>query len=112
MQFAKRDVSRILLAVCGIYPYSKQIMENLLRQTLIDTAVAFAHADGCALSNVSRRVKNDPNFFSRLSDTSKSFTARSFDEVMRWCADNWPQGKQMPLGLMKWIAETNYEVAA
>ena len=83
-------------------------MENLLRKTLIETGVAFAHADGCALSSVSRRVKNDPNFFSRLSDTSKSFTARSFDEVMRWCADNWPDGKQMPLGLMKWLADTGH----
>lgn len=84
-------------------------MEKELRKTLMETAVAFAKASDCAVSTVSRRVKNDPNFFSRLSDPTKSFTARTFDEVMRWCADNWPEGKQLPLGLMKWMAETGHQ---
>ena len=81
-------------------------MENELRFTLLETASAFAKACGCALSTVSRRVKNDAAFFSRIKDTSKTFTARTFDEVMFWFAENWPAEKQMPLGLMKWMAET------
>ncbi len=81
-------------------------MENELRNTLLDTAAAFAKASNCAVSTVGRRVKNDPNFFNRLSDPTNSFTVRTFDQVMRWCADNWPEGKQMPLGLMKWIVES------
>jgi hypothetical protein len=89
--------------------YGKQVMENELRKTLIEMGTAFAKASDCAVSTVSRRVKNDPNFFARLSDTTKSFTARTYDEVMRWCADNWPAGKQMPLALMKWVAETGHQ---
>ncbi|MBY3382184.1 hypothetical protein [Rhizobium laguerreae] len=86
-------------------------MENELRFTLLETASTFAKACGCALSTVSRRVKNDAAFFSRIKDTSKTFTARTFDEVMLWFAENWPAGKQMPLGLMKWMAETGYQRA-
>jgi hypothetical protein len=83
-------------------------MENELRKILLETAASFAKASDCAVSTVSRRAKNDPNFFARMEDTSKTFTARTFDEVMRWCADNWPEGKQLPLALMKWIDETGY----
>lgn len=85
-------------------------MENELRTTLLETASAFAKVSECALSTVARRVKNDSGFFDRIADPAKSFTARTYDEVMRWCADNWPAGKQMPLGLMKWIAETRHEM--
>lgn len=85
-------------------------MENLLRTTLIETATAFAKASDCALSSVGRRIKNDSGFFDRVADPTRSFTARTFDEVMRWCADNWPNGKQMPFGLMKWAADTGYEI--
>jgi hypothetical protein len=84
-------------------------MENQLRQILIETASAFAHADGCAVSGVGRRAKSDPNFFARLHDTTKTFTTRTFDEVMGWCATNWPTGKPMPLDLMRWMAETRYQ---
>ncbi|MDX0921794.1 hypothetical protein GOE04_11505 [Sinorhizobium medicae] len=86
-------------------------MENELRKTLLETAAAFAKASGCAVSTVGRRAKKDPNFFNRLADPEISFTARTFDEVMRWCADNWPAAKQMPLSLMKWIAETGHQPA-
>ncbi|WP_267550430.1 hypothetical protein [Rhizobium rhizogenes] len=81
-------------------------MENEFRTTLLETAAAFAKADGCALSTISRRVKNDAAFFTRIQDTSKSFTLRTFDEVMLWFADNWAEDKQMPLGLMRWIVDT------
>ena len=87
-------------------------MEKLLRSTLIETAGVFAANAGCAVSTISRQIKNDPNFFSRLADPTKSFTARTYDEVMRWFADQWPAGSQMPLGLMKWIAETGYVLEA
>jgi hypothetical protein len=84
-------------------------LETQLRKILIDMASAFALADGCAVSGVGRRAKSDPNFFARLQDTSKTFTARTFDEVMGWMASNWPAGKQMPLDLLRWMAETGYQ---
>jgi hypothetical protein len=83
-------------------------MENELRKILLDTACAFAKASDCAVSTVSRRVKNNPNFFSRIEDTTTSFTLRTYDEVMRWFASNWPEKKQLPLGLMKWMVDTSY----
>ncbi|MBB3385526.1 MULTISPECIES: hypothetical protein [unclassified Rhizobium] len=85
------------------------MMENELRKNLLVTAAAFARASNCAISTVSRRVKNNPNFFSRLQDPKNSFTARTYDEVMRWSVDNWPDGKQMPLELMGWMASAGYQ---
>ncbi|MGE8105172.1 hypothetical protein ACQKP1_15945 [Allorhizobium sp. NPDC080224] len=61
------------------------------------------------MSTVGRRAKKDPNFFNRLADHENTFTARTFDEVMRWCSDNWPAGKQMPFGLMRWMADTGHQ---
>jgi hypothetical protein len=84
-------------------------MENQLRKILLDTASAFALANSCAVSGVARLVKGDPNFFKRLNDTSKTFTARTFDEVMGKLASNWPTGKPMPLDLLRWMAETDYQ---
>lgn len=84
-------------------------MEKELRNTLLETAAAFAKARGCAISTVSKRVKNDPNFFARLHDAKGTFTVRTFDEVMRWCADNWPEGKPLPLVMMKWMADAGYQ---
>ncbi|WP_421413195.1 hypothetical protein [Agrobacterium tumefaciens] len=83
-------------------------MEKELRKILLETAAAFAKASNCAVSTVGRRAKSDPNFFNRLADPENSFTARTFDQVMRWCADNWPSDKQMPLALMKWASDTGY----
>lgn len=87
-------------------------MENELRENLLGTAAAFATANGCALSTIARRVKNNPNFFERIKSPKHSFTARTYDEVMCWFADNWLEGKQMPLGLMKWIVETGHKPEA
>ncbi|ASP84785.1 MULTISPECIES: hypothetical protein [Sinorhizobium] len=85
-------------------------MEQELRKILLNTAAAYAAAEACALSTISRRVKNDAAFFTRISQTDKSFTARTFDEVMHWFAENWPKEAQRPLELMKWIADTGFSV--
>lgn len=71
-------------------------MEAELRRSLRAVANAFAEANGCALSTVSRRCRNDSGFFHRLADPSKSFTARTFDEVMQWFSTNWPDGSEWP----------------
>jgi hypothetical protein len=76
-------------------------MENELRSNLLAVATAFAAAERCGLSTVSRRCRNDSGFFHRLFDESKSFTARTFDEVMRWFSDNWPDGADWPLSVCR-----------
>ncbi len=89
-------------------------MENELREALLEAAMAYGKAMNLAISGVSRRIKNNPHFFGGVADPTKSFTARTFDEVMLWFADNWPEGTERPFGLMKWINATGYkrEVAA
>jgi hypothetical protein len=74
-------------------------MESNLRQTLISLAVNFAGFEGCALSTVSRRCRNDSGFFHRLSDPTKSFTVRTFDEVVQWFSKNWPVESEWPSGV-------------
>ncbi|WP_028748005.1 hypothetical protein [Rhizobium mesoamericanum] len=78
-------------------------MENDLRKTLLATASAYSDLTGCATSTISRRVKNNASFLAGIADPSKSFTLRTYDEVMGWFAKNWPSDKQKPLGLMTWI---------
>lgn len=74
-------------------------MENELRHQLLAVSAAFAQAEQCGLSMVSRRCRNDSGFFHRLADESKSFTARTFDEVMRWFSEHWPDGHAWPEGI-------------
>ena len=81
-------------------------MEKVLRQSLLNTATVYAEASGCAISTVSRRVKNNAAFFKDIADPSKSFTARTYDDVMRWFARNWPEGKERPFELLMWIRES------
>ena len=76
-------------------------MENDLRSSLIAVAEAFAAAEGCALSTVSRRCRNDSAFFRRIADVGKSFTLRTFDEVMQWFSDNWPGDADWPIGVAR-----------
>jgi hypothetical protein len=81
-------------------------MENELRTILLETAQSYASVNACALSTVSRRCRNDSSFFVRIADPTKSFTARTFDEVMGWFDANWTAGKDKPFCLLKWKAET------
>ncbi|NYT33904.1 hypothetical protein [Rhizobium sp. WYCCWR 11128] len=78
-------------------------MEDELRAILLSTAEAYAAVARCGMTTVARRVKNNAAFFKRLSDPTTSFTARSFDEVMEWFADNWPRDCQRPLELLQWV---------
>lgn len=81
-------------------------MEAELRNILLSTANAYATAADCGITTVARRVKNNAGFFKGIANPSKSFTARTFDEVMRWFAKNWPDGKERPFELMKFMRES------
>jgi hypothetical protein len=105
------EKSFTLLHVTDFSVYGCQ-MENELRTILLETASSFANASECAMSTFSRRCRNDSGFFARITDPTKSFTARTFDEVMAWFEDNWPEGKDKPFRLIKWVAETRTSRAA
>ncbi|MGB3418748.1 MAG: hypothetical protein WBA36_18900 [Mesorhizobium sp.] len=77
-------------------------MENELRRILLETAALFASAEGCAVSTVGRRCKNDAKFFSRIAGAAQSFTVRTYDEVMAWLSVNWPDGHDKPRDLLLW----------
>lgn len=74
-------------------------MESHLRHIMLSIASRYAKDADCALSTVSRRCRNDSAFFDRISDTSKSFTVKTFDEVVAWFNANWPEGKAKPEAL-------------
>jgi len=71
-------------------------MENELRRHLLSVAAMYAAAAQCALSTVSRRCRNDSSFFERIADPSKSFTVKTYDEVIAWFRENWPDGAEEP----------------
>lgn len=81
------------------------MIENDLRQMLLSVASAYGSATDMALSSVSRRCRNDSGFFHRIADPTKSFTARTFDEVIQWFSENWPASVDWPAGIRRPSAE-------
>ena len=71
-------------------------MEEELRQNLIRCAAAFMAGRDVGLTTLGRLAAGDWRFFDRLSDDGKTFTARKYDEVMRWFSENWPAGAEWP----------------
>lgn len=71
-------------------------MEQELRENLLACARAFALARSIALPTVGRLAAGDWRFFDRLLDEDKSFTARKYDEVIRWFSVNWPETAVWP----------------
>lgn len=57
-------------------------------------------AKGLEISTVSQRAAGDWRFFDRIVD-GKSFTARTYDRVMEWFAQNWPSDAPWPEGVRR-----------
>lgn len=72
-------------------------MQNVLRSNLLNCASAFAEARRIKLSTLGRLAANDGPFFHRLRDTSKTFTAKKYDEVVAWFDVNWPAEAAWPV---------------
>ena len=71
-------------------------MERELASHLQALARAYANATGLKISTIARHAANDWRFFDRLDDPECTFTARKYDEIVRWFASNWPQNKRLP----------------
>ncbi len=71
-------------------------METELRSNLLACASAYAEARSVSLSTIGRLAAGDWRFFDRLDDDGKTFTARKYDEVIRWFSDRWPEGATWP----------------
>ncbi|GLI23458.1 hypothetical protein GGQ86_003007 [Xanthobacter flavus] len=70
-------------------------MEHELRAHLRACAEAYATATGRKLTTVAKLAAGDWRFFDRIAD-GKTFTARTYDEIMRWFSTNWPEGTPWP----------------
>ena len=82
-------------------------MEPELRANLFACAHAYAAGRKLELVTVARLAAGDWRFFERLDD-GKTFTARKYDDVIRWFDANWPEGADWPESVAKpdHLAET------
>ena len=71
-------------------------MEEQLRQNLILCASAFVERRSLGFATLGRLAAGDWRFFDHLSKDTKTFTARKYDEVMRWFHLNWPPAAVWP----------------
>lgn len=71
-------------------------METELRSNLMACASAYAEARKVKLATLGRLAAGDWRFFDRLDVEGKTFTARKYDEVIRWFSDRWPDNVSWP----------------
>ncbi|MCC4299469.1 hypothetical protein [Aurantimonas coralicida] len=69
-------------------------MENELRSNLAACFAAFSAASSLSASTIARAAAGDWRFFERIQ--TRSFTARKYDEVLRWFSSNWPDSAVWP----------------
>jgi len=70
-------------------------MEAELRENLLVLATRYSEAKGLKFATVGRLAAGDWRFFDRIQ-TGVSFTARKYDEIVRWFRANWPEGDEWP----------------
>ena len=71
-------------------------MESELRLNLMACASAYAEARSVSIATLGRLAAGDWRFFDRLDDDAKTFTARKYDDVIRWFSDRWPEELPWP----------------
>jgi hypothetical protein len=71
-------------------------MERELIRNLLSVAAAYQAAHSISRSTLGRQAAGDWRFFDHLSDETKTFTAKKYDQVMGWFSDNWPAGAVWP----------------
>jgi len=67
---------------------------------------AYLKKAGVKASTLAKKAVNDHRFFDRLrSDNPPGFNVRTFDAVMSWFSDNWPDNHDRPAELCEWELE-------
>jgi hypothetical protein len=69
-----------------------------LREQFIRAFDAFVAHSGLAESTLSDRLLKSGSRFRRIRESSDISTA-TFERVMRWLSDNWPEGAEWPEGV-------------
>ena len=75
-------------------------MEAELAKHLTTLGAAYGKARRLELATIGRLCASDGRFFSRIDD-GKTFTIKKYDEVVRWFAENWPDGTDWPEGVVR-----------
>lgn len=65
-------------------------MEDELRSHLLHLAATYSDATGVSPATIGKRAINDNTFFQRL-EAEAGFTVKTFDRVVGWLSDNWPE---------------------
>ena len=76
-------------------------MEQELIRNLLTVAEAYSAQRGVSLSTLGRQAAGDWRFFDHLRDTTKTFTARKYDQVMSWFSENWPADLSWPSSITR-----------
>jgi hypothetical protein len=76
-------------------------MEQELIRNLLTVAQAYSAKREVSLATLGRQAAGDWRFFDHLGDSTKTFTARKYDQVMRWFSDNWPEDLSWPASIAR-----------
>lgn len=69
--------------------------EATLKQILFDLAEAYTAATEVSAATIGKRALNDNTFFARVAEGA-TFTAKTFDKLVQWFSENWPEGAVWP----------------
>ena len=71
-------------------------MEEILRKTMLDLAASYAEAASVSLQSIGQSIMRDNTFFRRIDEKGAGFTAATFDRVVGWFDENWPDDGVWP----------------
>jgi hypothetical protein len=75
-------------------------MEETLRANLLDLAARYKAATGRSFPSIGDDALNDNTFFARIQK-GKGFTIKTFDRVVDWFSNNWPDGAEWPSDVLR-----------
>jgi hypothetical protein len=76
-------------------------MEDTLRTHLLDLTRAFGEATGASAATVGKRAVNDNTVLARIAAGDMGFNIRTYDRLVRWFSDNWPENAEWPVAVMR-----------
>ena len=65
-------------------------MSQTLRRDLQVLFAAYTSLSPMSEATIAARAAGDWRFFDRLSDPSKTFTVKKYEEIIDWFAESWP----------------------
>lgn len=71
------------------------VMEKVLKQNLITLATLLGDHENVSAGTIARRYVGQTRFFQRLSE-GKTFTVRSYDELVNGMSRDWPSELDWP----------------